>query len=317
MATSPLSPHGSSTATSPVTRKLSGSSLIARRSFSSSSYTYQETPFNLANNCEVAGCHKSFYIFGRHHCRVCGLSVCDNHFLENIVLTSPVLNIPMTYSKVCTPCFSKYKHDEALKNNMASKIQIQWRMYRYTRVKLFEHTDTNDLSFEQNISFISSLLNVEIEATPEPHITLPSDSIDNSHNNTANSFEPYVHHQNSNGDETNEEGRLTNSNRIPFSPHASTQSHSSFHDTNSNYIDQAEDEQIDKPDLTEVDIHTDSGSDEQCRSKEDVTEISDSAGLSMEIAQETVEATPTASSCLICGLDWFKMSDFGVSAAAQ
>ena len=32
------------------------------------------------NSCEVEGCTETFYLFGRHHCRRCGTSVCSVHF---------------------------------------------------------------------------------------------------------------------------------------------------------------------------------------------------------------------------------------------
>ena len=32
--------------------------------------------------CEIYGCDNTFFVYGRHHCRSCGASVCAKHFLR-------------------------------------------------------------------------------------------------------------------------------------------------------------------------------------------------------------------------------------------
>ena len=48
--------------------------------------TMDGTPFHRRGHCEV--CHAKFIVYGRHHCRRCGLSVCHDHFVR----------------PYCTPC---------------------------------------------------------------------------------------------------------------------------------------------------------------------------------------------------------------------
>lgn len=67
----------------------------------------QEAKFNKCWTCEVKGCGKLVRIFrGRHHCRMCGKSMCQAHTLENITLLCSVQKVATNYKKICIGCHS-------------------------------------------------------------------------------------------------------------------------------------------------------------------------------------------------------------------
>jgi len=39
-----------------------------------------QAAWNRRLSCEANGCSATFYLYGRHHCRACGKSICSNHF---------------------------------------------------------------------------------------------------------------------------------------------------------------------------------------------------------------------------------------------
>ena len=60
--------------------------------------------FQKSKKCYIVGCKKKFLLGGRHHCRVCGNSVCDKHVTPEKVSFSYFLrwNIIIQYQRCCS-----------------------------------------------------------------------------------------------------------------------------------------------------------------------------------------------------------------------
>eukprot|EP01038_Epipyxis_sp_PR26KG_P009620 gene9620-12954_t len=70
---------------------------------------FLEAPFHKKLVCEYKNCGKRFLINGRHHCRVCGNSVCEAHCVENMSIISNVYKVPINFKKICLVCKDKYE----------------------------------------------------------------------------------------------------------------------------------------------------------------------------------------------------------------
>ena len=67
-------------------------------------------PWHNKQSCEAPGCKSTFYFGGRHHCRQCGSSVCENHFRRPSCTTciervdaAPPANAQDAFSKLFDP----------------------------------------------------------------------------------------------------------------------------------------------------------------------------------------------------------------------
>ena len=111
-------------------------------------------PFNYALKCEHTGCKTKFYLSGRHHCRKCGISICNTHSCKQVRTDIK------TWSRLCISC------------NKIVFREMQQRLYqhdqgRYLRTRSDSLSSANTRSRATSISSSASIDNGHISSTDE------------------------------------------------------------------------------------------------------------------------------------------------------